>query len=215
MQQTLVTEGRWTSHLGLWLDDTHDGAVDPLLNEPCRVHCPLRVSGGSPSHKLRVTTRQGGAQAHEGKGMRVKGIGDPSRRDRGAALIEFALVLPLLLIICLGLVEFGFLFGQLNDVRHGARDASRLAAANVGNVATMGASACNSMDLTSGPTVTFTDSGSGNIGDAAWVQVSAPYTSPTGFGFFDSMMPNTISTRVDIRLEQPSTAWGTGNFVCP
>jgi len=157
---------------------------------------------------------QGNSLQASGATVRAMGVGE-SRRERGAALVEFAVVLPLLLIIVLGLVEFGFLFGQLNDVRHGAREASRLAASNAGAVGAMGPTVCNSMDLTNGPDVTFTDSAGGNIGDAAWVQVTAPFTSPTGVGFFDAMLPNTISTRVDIRLEQPSTAWGTGNYLCP
>ncbi|HIE21686.1 MAG TPA: pilus assembly protein, partial [Acidimicrobiia bacterium] len=42
------------------------------------------------------------------------------RDDRGAALIEFALLMPLLIILILGIVEFGWKFGQFNDVRHAA-----------------------------------------------------------------------------------------------
>jgi len=47
--------------------------------------------------------------------------------DRGAAMVEFALVLPILLLLTLGIINFGYLFGQnlaLNQaVREGARAA--------------------------------------------------------------------------------------------
>lgn len=49
------------------------------------------------------------------------------RRDDGAQLVEFGLILPVLLLIILGIINFGFVFGQklsLNQaVREGARKA--------------------------------------------------------------------------------------------
>ena len=50
-----------------------------------------------------------------------------ARREGGAALVEFAMLLPFLLILVLGIVEFGFLLGQFNEVRHGAHEGARLA----------------------------------------------------------------------------------------
>lgn len=51
---------------------------------------------------------------------------DPDR-DRGAAMVEFALVLPILLVLVTGIIDAGYLFGQklaLNQaVREGARNA--------------------------------------------------------------------------------------------
>lgn len=48
-------------------------------------------------------------------------------KDRGAAMVEFALVVPVLLLIVFGIINFGYLFGQqlaLNQaVRAGARGA--------------------------------------------------------------------------------------------
>lgn len=50
-----------------------------------------------------------------------------ARSERGAELIEFALVLPLLLFIVLGIVDFGFLFQRLEVVTNAAREGARIA----------------------------------------------------------------------------------------
>ena len=49
------------------------------------------------------------------------------RSERGAELIEFALVLPLLMFIILGLVDFGFLFQRFEVVTNAAREGARMA----------------------------------------------------------------------------------------
>ena len=49
------------------------------------------------------------------------------RAERGAELIEFALVLPLLLLLVLGIVDFGFLFQRLEVVTNAAREGARIA----------------------------------------------------------------------------------------
>jgi Flp pilus assembly protein TadG len=49
------------------------------------------------------------------------------RSERGAELIEFALVLPLLLFIILGLIDFGFLFQRFEVVTNAAREGARMA----------------------------------------------------------------------------------------
>ena len=46
-------------------------------------------------------------------------------RERGAALVEFALVLPILLVILLGIVDFGLYFYNDLQLTHAARDAAR------------------------------------------------------------------------------------------
>ena len=55
---------------------------------------------------------------------------DGRRRHRGAVLVEFALVAPLLFVLLFGIIEFGFAFVQWLDVRHGARETARLVAVN-------------------------------------------------------------------------------------
>jgi hypothetical protein len=54
--------------------------------------------------------------------------GDPGGRDSGAALVEFAIVLPLLLIIVFGIISFGFIFNHKLSITTGAREAGRYGA---------------------------------------------------------------------------------------
>lgn len=49
------------------------------------------------------------------------------RCDSGAELIEFGLTLPLLLLVVLGMIEFGFVFQQYEVVTNAAREGARIA----------------------------------------------------------------------------------------
>jgi Flp pilus assembly protein TadG len=48
------------------------------------------------------------------------------RDERGAALVEFALVLPLLLVVIAGIVDFGFAFQRYEVLTNAAREGARL-----------------------------------------------------------------------------------------
>jgi len=50
------------------------------------------------------------------------------RSESGAELIEVALTLPLLLLVLLGIIEFGFLFQEYEVVTNAAREGARIAA---------------------------------------------------------------------------------------
>lgn len=56
--------------------------------------------------------------------------------DRGAALVEMALVLPLLLMLLVGTITAGIAYGQRNSMQNSAREASRYAATLPGPVDT-------------------------------------------------------------------------------
>lgn len=47
--------------------------------------------------------------------------------DRGAALVEFALVAPLLFLLIFGLIEFGMALNDYQSIRSGVRDGARQA----------------------------------------------------------------------------------------
>lgn len=131
------------------------------------------------------------------------------RGESGASLVEFALIAPFLILLLLGVIEFGYLFGEFNDVRHGAREGARAAAVNAGNNAFLHDMTCDAMDLTTNVTVKFTDGSSGGLGDTAAVQVVASPQSLSGLGLIEVFLPNTLESTVEFRLEQDSNDWST------
>ena len=138
-------------------------------------------------------------------------------KERGANLVEFALIAPLLIMLVMGIIDFGWILSTQQDVRHGAREAARLAAVNAGNTTTMKDLVCGSMNVSSGATVTFSYTGAA-IGNSGSVVLVAPVASLTGFAtlpFANAIYPSSFTETVDFRLEQPAT-WtsGTGG-TCP
>ena len=49
------------------------------------------------------------------------------RRERGAELVEFALTFPMLLLVMLGIIDFGFLFQRYEALTNAAREGARVA----------------------------------------------------------------------------------------
>jgi len=142
--------------------------------------------------------------------------------ERGASLIEFALVLPLLVVLLFGIVEASWAFAQQNDVRHGAREGARMAATDFGNLNTIATEVCARMDVvypSKTPTVTLTPlTGTGVLGDTARITVSSSPDSLTGV--VDALLGAlTMSSSIEFRLEQPITGtaqwWAGGSFTCP
>ena len=84
-----------------------------------------------------------------------------SGRERGAAAVEFALVLPLLVVLLMGIIDFGLYFYNDLAVSHAARDAARYLSVN--NVAGANA-AVSKLTLVSAaqPTASLTPATSGN-----------------------------------------------------
>jgi Flp pilus assembly protein TadG len=148
-----------------------------------------------------------------------------ARSERGAALVEMAMVLPLLIVLLFGIMETGWLFSQHVELRHSSREAARIAAVSSPDGNNGGFDAtdirdriCDTTGL-SGDTLTeiaLTSTGA-DIGDNATVEITADYQSLTGLldPIFGSI---TIDNSVDFRLEQPRL-WVDTTFnsapVCP
>jgi Flp pilus assembly protein TadG len=121
-------------------------------------------------------------------------------------------VLPLLVTLLFGIVEFGSAWSQNTDVRHGAREAARLAAvdynpldeASADQTNTIIAAACSRMGDDTGATfsLSFEVAGETDVGDVGVVTVVQPFSSITGFVPVAADLTSTI----DFRLERPA-AW--------
>lgn len=147
------------------------------------------------------------------------------RGDRGASLVEFALISPLLFLLVFGIIDFGWLFGQHLDTRHAAREGSRLVAVNFSPDGTDGAdqtqalvaATCERMDLASDSTVelALVDPGESDQGGFALVTVRTDVQQLTGF--FSPVLDNlTLVSTVETRLEQDATwAPDQGALTCP
>jgi hypothetical protein len=78
---------------------------------------------------VRLQSVVGGKVQLLGRACHRRGrCGDLIRRDSGAALVEFAIVLPLLLIIVFGIISFGFIFNDKLSITTGTREAGRYGA---------------------------------------------------------------------------------------
>lgn len=140
--------------------------------------------------------------------MRVK-LG----QERGAALVEMALITPFLVVLLLGIVESSYLLARSIDVATGAREAARLASVNHGDLAAITTGACLSMDQPSGATISLTGSGSGLGGT---INATAAQDVGTLTGFLDSLFspPVNLARTAVFRLEAPTSSWSDGSGSC-
>lgn len=140
-----------------------------------------------------------------------------SDSERGASLVEFALVLPLLLALIFGLIEMSWAFAQTNDIRHGAREGARVAAVNVGDINAIGQAVCDRMDLVqpaqnidvsvTAVSASPSQPGEGSVGALGQITVTADLKTVTGF--YDTMLVGkTLASTVEFRLEQPASGSG-------
>jgi len=143
-------------------------------------------------------------------------------RQRGAALVEFAIVAPLLILLLFGIVEFGWVLAQFNEVRHAAQEGARWGAVSRPDIDGGGAGnsdllarACNAANLPSGSTLSVTAAtGGGAKGATATVTVTANIASLTGLNFITVFLPPTLSNTATFRLEQPAVWSGMVSASC-
>ncbi len=110
-------------------------------------------------------------------------------RDRGSVAVEFALVLPVLLLILFGIIDFGRALNAQIELTGAAREGARLAALGYSNAAIEARVVAAAPSL-SGVTVTVAAScspGAGPTADAE-VDVSDPFSFITPIGAIASLV---------------------------
>lgn len=143
-------------------------------------------------------------------------------RERGTTIVEAALVIPLLLTVLFGIIEFGFAYNDYLSVRSAAREGARLAAVDNSCVGSLAAS-CGSADAqrdklladtlkkvsgistATGVSVSvWLPDGSTAVGKDVAVSLSVPMKSRTGL-FAPFVNPITLKATARMRLEQRPT----------
>ena len=64
-------------------------------------------------------------------------LGRFARSERGAAMVEMALVLPIIILLFLGMIDFGRAFFLYNNLTNAAREGARFGAAQTSPVDTV------------------------------------------------------------------------------
>jgi Flp pilus assembly protein TadG len=117
---------------------------------------------------------------------RARGAGRARCRDRGAAAVEFALLLPLLLLLVFGIIDFGRAINAQITLTQAARTGARLAALGQPNVVSATQAAATGLSPV-GVAVTACPSGATQTTAAAvTASYSFSFVTPVGAiaGFF-------------------------------
>ena len=143
--------------------------------------------------------------------------------DRGANLVEFALLAPFLLLLLFGIIEFAWVFATNLDVKHGAREGARITAVNepAGGNANLASEICGRMDLAGVSPTSITWLGMDLDGDATigvgdGVQVTVETNDlDTLTGFLDWAFAGVgeLTSTVEIRIEQRPD-WSDATVTC-
>lgn len=136
-------------------------------------------------------------------------------REGGAVLVEFALVLPLLLLVLLGTVEFGRAINYWIDETHLANVAARWAAVdkNPGPEASLQESVLSEADtnqLREGAKVCISFPGSAEVGEPVEAQVTSEFTWMPFIGNAIGVTTTTLTGSATMRIERAPSHYTSG-----
>jgi Flp pilus assembly protein TadG len=153
----------------------------------------------------------------------VPSIRSPHDGEAGVSLVEFALVLPLLLVLLLGMLDFGKAFNYWIDSTHLANEGARWAVVNKnpgsGTLQEYIQQQADTPELQSGGTssvpgplqvcISFPN-GTANVGDPVHVTASVTYNWLPFLGSRLGITQSAISGSSTMRLEAQPTNYGAG-----
>jgi Flp pilus assembly protein TadG len=147
----------------------------------------------------------------------------PYGSEAGVSLVEFALVLPLLLVLLLGMLDFGKAFNYWIDSTHLANEGARWAAVDknpgLGSLQNYIQQQADTPELKSGGTSSIPSplqvcisfpNGSANVGDPVHVTASTTYNWLPFLGSRIGIASTTITGSSTMRLEAKPTTYGAG-----
>ena len=140
--------------------------------------------------------------------------------ERGQALVEFALVLPLLLFLLFAMLDFGKAYNYWNDANHLTAEAARFAVVNrkpdpvnVASLQMQIRQQSDTAELRNGGASTTAaqvcvafPNGTSNVGDPVQVTMTFTYDFLPVVGFANK----TVTTSSIMRLEAPPTNYTAG-----
>jgi len=150
----------------------------------------------------------------ERKGIdRAAGV---SRDETGQSLVEFAVVLPLVLLVLLGIMDFGKAFNYWITENQVASEGARRAAVNLGS-ATLQQYVLSQIKVTelhdnASVCVSFPDSGQTTVGHPVKVTVAIKYAWLPVLKRFGSVGSLTLRNSATMRLEANSTISTANNW---
>jgi Flp pilus assembly protein TadG len=143
------------------------------------------------------------------------------RQQTGAAVVEFAVVLPLLLLIVFGILDFGRAMNYENDATHLANEGARFAVVNSNpggatSLASWIKSQGDTSEMQSDSTVCVsfpTNAATGTsmqVGDPVQVTVAVNFAWLPYIGAAVGSASTTMTGKALMRLEQPPSNYSAG-----
>jgi Flp pilus assembly protein TadG len=145
------------------------------------------------------------------------------RREEGTALVEFALILPILALLLFAMLDFGKAFNYWIDETHLANEGARWAVVNKnpggGSLQQYILSQATTAELRNGGTASIVNpaqvcitfpNGTSNVGDPVRVTVSATYHWLAFLGSRIGITQTAIAGSSNMRLEALPTNYSAG-----
>lgn len=137
--------------------------------------------------------------------LRKESAGNPPRpvRDEGSAAVEFALIVPILLLLISGIIEFSIAFGRQQGLQAAAHQAARAAAlpeTDTADITAIVTAALDGVPVGSQVNITIDPAMNEPCADAESVEISVTTTSDLRVAFFD-VASVTQSGRAEFRCE--------------
>lgn len=125
------------------------------------------------------------------------------KNKKGQAMVEFAVILPILLLLVMGIIEFGLIFNAYLTIQNASREGARygITGASDADIVSLVRSDCSSLQSTYLTVNVAPAEGSRNSGDTLVISVSYSYHMVTPI--ISSLFSNVVAlnAQTSMRME--------------